>query len=85
VIEAPRREGRLSAITTAQDQGGDFAAIRPYGRLYEVPTRLAGHPDVDWGALQLSADTADTAAHDAYQHTTTSSRYGDMSGLYQAR
>jgi arabinosyltransferase C len=83
VIEAPRREGRLSAITTAQDQGGDFAAIRPYGRLYEVPTRLAGHPDVDWGALQLSADTA---AHDSYQHTTTSSsRYGDISGLYQAR
>ncbi|MGH3525951.1 MAG: arabinosyltransferase domain-containing protein [Pseudonocardiaceae bacterium] len=85
VIEAPRRLGRLSAITTAQDQGGDFAAIRPYGRLYEVPTRLIGHPDVDWGALQLSADTA---AHDTYQHTTShvpSSRYGDMSGLYQAR
>jgi len=68
VIEAPRRLGRLSAVTTAQDQGGDFAAIRPFGRLYEVPTRLAGHPDVDWGALQLSADTA---ARDAYQHTTT--------------
>jgi arabinosyltransferase C len=68
VIEAPRREGRLSAITTAQDQGGDFAAIRPFGRLYEVPTRLAGHPDVDWGALELSADTAE---RDAYQHTTT--------------
>ncbi len=82
VIEAPRREARLSAITTAQDQGGNFAAIRPYGRLYEVPTRLAGHPDVDWGALQLSADTA---SHDTYQHTTTSSRYGDISGLYQAR
>ncbi|MGB9280342.1 MAG: arabinosyltransferase domain-containing protein [Pseudonocardiaceae bacterium] len=85
VIEAPRRLGRLSAVTTAQDQGGDFAAIRPYGRLYEVPTRLAGHPDVDWGALQLSADTA---AHDTYQHTTShvpSSRYGAISGLYQAR
>ncbi|MDQ2881539.1 MAG: arabinosyltransferase C-terminal domain-containing protein, partial [Actinomycetota bacterium] len=68
VIEAPRREGRLSAVTTAQDQGGDFAAIRPFGRLYEVPTRLAGHPDVDWGALELSADTA---ARDAYQRTTT--------------
>ncbi len=68
VIEAPRREARLSAVTTAQDQGGDFAAIRPFGRLYEVPTRLAGHPDVDWGTLQLSADTA---GRDTYQRTTT--------------
>ncbi|MGB6225467.1 MAG: arabinosyltransferase domain-containing protein [Pseudonocardiaceae bacterium] len=67
VIEAPRRLGRLSAITTDQTQGGDFAAIRPFGRLYEVPTRVIGHPEIDWGALELSADTA---AHDAYQHTT---------------
>ncbi|MGH3833220.1 MAG: arabinosyltransferase domain-containing protein, partial [Pseudonocardiaceae bacterium] len=63
VIEAPRRLGRLSAITTDQRYGGDFAALRPFGRLYEVPTRLAGHPDVDWGALELSGDTA---ARDAY-------------------
>ncbi|MBV9163941.1 MAG: arabinosyltransferase domain-containing protein [Pseudonocardiales bacterium] len=68
VIEAPRRHGRLSAITTDQNQGGDFAALRPFGQLYEVPTRLAGHPDVDWGALQLSGDTA---ARDAYQRSTT--------------
>ncbi|MFN2478708.1 MAG: arabinosyltransferase domain-containing protein [Pseudonocardiaceae bacterium] len=85
VIEAPRRHGRLSAITTDQSQGGDFAAIRPFGQLYEVPTRLAGHPDVDWGSLQLSADAA---AQDAYQRGTTHvpfSRYGDISGLYRAR
>jgi arabinosyltransferase B len=73
VIEAPRRHGRLSAITTDQSQGGDFAAIRPFGQLYEVPTRLAGHPDVDWGALQLSADTA---ARDAYQRSTTRTPFG---------
>ncbi|MBV8541273.1 MAG: arabinosyltransferase domain-containing protein [Pseudonocardiales bacterium] len=66
VIEAPRRHGRLSAITTDQSQGGDFAALRPFGRLYEVPTRLAGHPEVDWGALELSGDTA---ARDAYTRT----------------
>ncbi|PZS36166.1 MAG: hypothetical protein DLM61_00675, partial [Pseudonocardiales bacterium] len=79
VIEAPRREGRLSAVTTAQDQGGAFAAIRPFGRLYEIPTRLAGHPDVDWGALQLSADTAE---RDTYQRTTThSTADGDRSSL----
>ncbi len=68
VIEAPRRHGRLSAITTDQSQGGDFAALRPFGQLYEVPTRLAGHPDVDWGALELSGDTA---ARDTYQRSTT--------------
>jgi len=73
VIEAPRRHGRLSAITTDQSQGGDFAAIRPFGQLYEVPTRLAGHPDVDWGALQLSADPS---ARDAYTRTL-SVRSGD--------
>ncbi|MEO7194614.1 MAG: arabinosyltransferase C-terminal domain-containing protein, partial [Pseudonocardiaceae bacterium] len=66
VIEAPRRLDRLSAITTDQRYGGDFAALRPFGRLYEVPTRLTGHPDLDWGALELSGDTA---ARDAYTRT----------------
>jgi arabinosyltransferase B len=66
VIEAPRRHSRLSAITTDQSQGGDFAALRPFGQLYEVPTRLAGHPELDWGALELSGDTA---ARDAYTRT----------------
>jgi arabinosyltransferase C len=54
VIEAPRRFGRLSAITTDPIQGGVFAALRPYGELREIPTRLAGHPDIDWGTLHLS-------------------------------
>jgi arabinosyltransferase B len=72
VIEAPRRHGRLSAITTDQSQGGDFAALRPFGQLSEVPTRLAGHPDVDWGALELSGDTA---ARDAYTRTRTCGRH----------
>ena len=71
VLEAPRRHGRLSAITTDQSQGGDFAALRPFGRLYEVPTRLAGHPDVDWGALHLT----DYAVHrDTYHRSTTTGR-----------
>ena len=81
VIEAPRRHGRLSAITTDQSQGGDFAAIRPFGRLYEVPTRLAGHPEIDWGALQLSADPS---ARDAYQRTPVP-RHGDISGSDRVR
>jgi arabinosyltransferase C len=54
VIEAPRRFGRLSAITTDPMQGGVFAALRPYGELREIPTRLAGHPGIDWGTLHLS-------------------------------
>ncbi|MGB8201896.1 MAG: arabinosyltransferase C-terminal domain-containing protein, partial [Pseudonocardiaceae bacterium] len=66
VIEAPRVSGRLSAVTTDQREGGDFAAIRLFGRLYEVPTRLAGHPEIDWGSLELSGDTA---ARDAYTRT----------------
>ncbi|HEX8760597.1 MAG TPA: arabinosyltransferase domain-containing protein [Pseudonocardiaceae bacterium] len=66
VIEAPRRHGRLSAIATDQSQGGVFAALRPFGRLYEVPTRLAGHPGVDWGALHLP-DYPST--RDTYQRT----------------
>ncbi|MGH3776244.1 MAG: arabinosyltransferase domain-containing protein [Pseudonocardiaceae bacterium] len=63
VIEAPRRHGRLSAITTDQSQGGDFAALRPFGQLYEVPTRLAGNPEADWGALHL------TTTRDTYHQT----------------
>ncbi|MGH3888156.1 MAG: arabinosyltransferase C-terminal domain-containing protein [Pseudonocardiaceae bacterium] len=77
VIEAPRRHGRLSAITTDQSQGGDFAALRPFGRLYEVPTRLAGHPDVDWGALQL---TDYPYARDAYERRTTRAHRWGLSG-----
>lgn len=53
VIEAPRRHGRLSAIATDQVQGGVFAALRPFGELREMPTRVIGHPDLDWGILQL--------------------------------
>ncbi|HXT45982.1 MAG TPA: arabinosyltransferase domain-containing protein [Pseudonocardiaceae bacterium] len=70
VIEAPRRFGRLSAVSTDPTQGGVFAGLRPFGQLHDIPTRLAGHPDVDWGTLQLNA-TRDTYL----------SRYGDISGV----
>jgi hypothetical protein len=76
VIVAPRRHGRLSAITTDQSQGGVFAALRPFGRLYEVPTRLAGHPDIDWGALHL---TGYPFTQDTYQRATLS-RHGPETG-----
>ena len=71
VIEAPRRFGRLSGIATDPGQGGVFAALRPYGELRDIATRLTGHPELDWGTLQLST------ARDTYQL----SRHGDLSGL----
>ncbi len=46
-----------------QSVGGDFAALAHFGRLYEVPTRVIGHPELDWGALLVSADQS---ARDAY-------------------
>lgn len=55
IIEAPRRLGRLSAVTTDPTQGGVFASLRPYGELRDIPTRLANHPEIDWGTLQLSS------------------------------
>jgi arabinosyltransferase B len=38
--------------------GGTFAELDQFGRLGEVPTRLVGHPDVDWGSLLISRDDA---------------------------
>jgi len=74
VIEAPRRFGRLSAVTTDPTQGGVFAGLRPFGELHDIPTRLAGHPDVDWGTLQLNT-TRDTYL----------ARHGDISGSNRGR
>ena len=59
---------------TDQAIGGSFAALVPYGRFYEVPSRLVGHPDVDWGAVLVSGDTT---GHDTYgRETTTVTRWG---------
>lgn len=51
VIESPR-----PFFTEDRDQSvaGTFAAITGFGGLQEIPTRLAGHPDIDWGALLTS-------------------------------
>lgn len=43
--------------------GGTFAELDQFGELGEVPTRLVGAPDVDWGALLVARDDA---AKDAY-------------------
>jgi arabinosyltransferase C len=72
LAQAPRAviEGPRPSFGEESDQslGGSFAALVAFGQLYEVPTRLAGHPEVDWGALRVSGDTA---ARDVYQRSTT--------------
>jgi arabinosyltransferase B len=35
--------------------GGTFAGLAMFGDLNEVPSRLAGHPEVDWGSVVVSA------------------------------
>jgi arabinosyltransferase C len=68
---------------TDQTLGGDFAGLNPYGRLYEVPTRMASHPGIYWGTLLISGQ-AD--ARDAYSIRTTSvprPGHGDRRRLYQ--
>ena len=50
VIESPRpyfAEDRDQAI------GGTFAGVAELGDLQEIPTRLRGHPDVDWGSVRI--------------------------------
>ena len=39
----------------AQALGGTFAGMEMFDRLNEVPTRMAGHPDIDWGTLKTAA------------------------------
>lgn len=68
VIEANRPR---FAEDRDKDIGGTFAGLVPFGQLYEVPTRLVGHADVDWGALLLSGDKD---ARDSYQRSTVGVR-----------
>ena len=65
VIEGPRPR-----FDEERDRhlGGTFAELDVFGKLGEVPTRLVGHADVDWGALFVPYD--DTP-RDAYQRKTT--------------
>ena len=65
VIESPRP---ILADDRKRDIGGVFAALAAFGDLHEVPSRLVGHPDVDWGSVQVSGDPAGL---DAYQRTVT--------------
>ena len=63
VIESPRPW--LSDDRKA-DIGGTFHELTVFGDLREIPSRLRGAPDVDWGSVFVSADPADP---DAYLRT----------------
>jgi arabinosyltransferase C len=63
VIESPRPR---ATEDRQRDIGGTFAELNMFGQLHEVPSRLRDHPDVDWGSVWVSRDTA---ARDSYQRT----------------
>ena len=64
VIESPRP---FFVDDRRREIGGVFAALSQPGLLHEVPSRLVGHPDLDWGSVELF----DGGGRDAYQRTVT--------------
>ncbi|MBJ7338620.1 arabinosyltransferase domain-containing protein [Mycolicibacterium sp.] len=64
VIESPRP---FLDDDRRREIGGVFAALTEFGALHEIPSRLVGHPEVDWGTVQVYDDVA----RDAYQRTVT--------------
>lgn len=68
VIESPRP---FLTEDRRRDVGGVFAALTVFGTLHEIPSRLVGRPDVDWGAVKLSGDIPNEQARDAYSRTVT--------------
>jgi arabinosyltransferase C len=75
VIESPRPHLNQDR---ASDVGGVFAALDAFGDLQEVPSRLVGHPDVDWGSVLVSGRPAE---RDAYQRTVTRTLVSGVGGV----
>lgn len=65
VIESPR-----PWLTDDRDAeiGGTFAGLAEFEPLNEIPSRLVGHPELDWGSVRIPGDTA---SPDAYARSTT--------------
>lgn len=61
VIESPRPFFREDRVT---DIGGVFAGLIPYGGLGEVPGRLRGHPEIDWGTVFVATPESSRDAYD---------------------
>jgi arabinosyltransferase C len=54
VLAPARRYDALGGQSLDPEAAGDFAMLRSLGTLGEVPTRIVGHPDLDWGSMQLA-------------------------------
>jgi arabinosyltransferase B len=65
VIESPRP---FFAEYRDPHFGGTFAGLTGLGELQEIPSRLRGHPDVDWGTVLI---VPAGEAHDGYLRTVT--------------
>jgi arabinosyltransferase B len=70
---------------TDQSVGGDFAALVPFGRFNQIATRLAGHPDIDWGTLLISADTFAPDAYQLRKSGVARSGHTDSARVYQTQ
>ncbi len=69
VIESPRpwlTDDRDPAI------GGTFAGLSEFASLGEIPSRVIGHPEIDWGSVRVTAPVQDRYA----QATTRSPHWG---------
>ena len=64
VIESPRP---FLVDDRRREIGGVFATLTEFGVLHEIPSRLVGHPEVDWGSVQVYDDIA----RDAYRRTVS--------------
>jgi hypothetical protein len=65
IIEPPRpyfSEDRDPSI------GGTFAAVAQIDSVREVPSRMVGHPDIDWGTVLV---VPARPRHDGYERTVT--------------
>jgi arabinosyltransferase C len=74
VVESPRPHLTEDRKT---DIGGVFAGLDTFGRLHEVPSRLVGHPELDWGAVLVS----DGAVRDAYQRAESETLVTGIGGV----
>ncbi|TPG25637.1 arabinosyltransferase domain-containing protein [Mycolicibacterium hodleri] len=64
VIESPRP---FLIDDRRREIGGVFATLTEFGVLHEIPSRLVGHPEVDWGTVEVYDDVA----RDAYRRTVS--------------
>ena len=60
---------------------GVFAGLQPFGHLYQIPTRVPGHPEIQWGAVLVSRAPAD--AYDLRLDQVRRPGRGDRKALYQ--